>query len=343
MIHYRYKLEGLDHSWTTLKTNRKIYFTNLSPGDYQLKIMASLNGAWDDKNIKVLTIRINPPVWATWWAYLLYALAGIAIAYYVIRSFRRRHRQKKEKEIYESKIEFFTNVAHEIRTPLTLIKGPVENLLEKRNDMPGMEEDLECLDKNTNRLMQLISQILDFRQAEIKNFSLDFTRVNMNEMLMETFTRFKILAQKKNLEYQINLPPGEIYAMADVEAVQKILSNLLANAVKYAEQVVYINLLPVQKEMNAVVIIFENDGYIIKKEMGEKIFEPFYRIKETRNQKGTGIGLALARSLAQLHKGSLRMTFVQNNLNTFVLTLPLEPEKSQPKVPVNKELQIIDK
>ncbi|MGN6342108.1 MAG: ligand-binding sensor domain-containing protein [Ginsengibacter sp.] len=343
MIQYRYKLEGLDNSWTTIQTNRKIYFTNLSPGDYQLKIMASLNGTWDDKNIKVLAIRINPPVWATWWAYLLYALAGIAIAYYVIRSFRRRHQEKKEKEIYESKIEFFTNVAHEIRTPLTLIKGPVENLLEKRNEMPGMEEDLECLDKNTNRLTQLISQILDFRQAEIKNFSLDFTRVNMNETLMETFTRFKILAQKKNLEYQINLPPGEIYAMADAEAVQKILSNLLANAVKYAEQVVYINLLPVQKEINSVVIIFENDGYIIKKEMGEKIFEPFYRIKETRNQKGTGIGLALARSLTQLHKGSLRMTFLQNNLNTFVLTLPLEPEKPQPKVPVNKELQIIDK
>jgi len=189
----------------------------------------------------------------------------------------------------------------------------------------------------------LISQILDFRQTEIKNFSLDFTRINMNETLMGTFTRFKILAQKRNLDYQINLPADEIYAMADAEAIQKILSNLLANAVKYAEKIVYINLLPAQKESNSLVIIFENDGFIIKTEMAEKIFEPFYRLKETKYQKGTGIGLALSRSLTQLHKGSLRMTFVQNNLNTFVLTLPLEPEKTQPKVIVKKELQIIDK
>ena len=343
MIQYRYKLEGLDNSWTKIKANRRIYFTNLSPGDYQLKIMASLNGTWDPKNIKVLAIRINPPVWATWWAYVLYALAAIAISFYFIRSFRRRHQEKKEKEIYESKIEFFTNVAHEIRTPLTLIKGPVENLLERRNEMTGLEEDLECLDRNTNRLTQLISQILDFRQTEIKNFSLDFTRINMNETLMGTFTRFKILAQKRNLDYQINLPADEIYAMADAEAIQKILSNLLANAVKYAEKIVYINLLPAQKESNSLVIIFENDGFIIKTEMAEKIFEPFYRLKETKYQKGTGIGLALSRSLTQLHKGSLRMTFVQNNLNTFVLTLPLEPEKTQPKVTVKKELQIIDK
>lgn len=343
MTEYRYQLVGLDNEWTSLKTNRKAYFTNLTPGKYLFKIMASVNGEWNTKNTKELSIVITPPIWATWWAYLIYIGSGLTILFYFIRSYQRSQHEKKEKEIYETKIDFFTNVAHEIRTPLTLIKGPVENLLEKRYEMPDMEEDLDCLDKNTNRLTQLISQILDFRQTEIKNFSLDFTRVNINQTLEETFLRFKILAHKRKLDFELRLPPTDIQAMADAEALQKILSNLIGNAVKYAEKKVDIKLLPLQKDSSSFTMVFENDGYLIKKEMAEKIFEPFYRIKETKYQKGTGIGLALARSLTQLHKGKLGMTFMQSNLNTFVLTLPLEPEEAYPKIPLRKEPQIINK
>jgi len=343
MTQYKYQLKGLDNDWTILKTNRKVYFTNLSPGEYVFKIMASVNGMWDAKNTKELSIVITPPIWATWWAYAIYILTGLIILFLLIRNYHKRQHEKKEKEIYETKIDFFTNVAHEIRTPLTLIKGPVENILEKRYQMPDIEEDLDCLDKNTNRLMQLVSQILDFRQTEIKNFSLDFTRININEILEDTFLRFKILAQKRKLDFELILPPTEIHARADSEALQKILSNLVGNAVKYAEKKVTIKLLPLQKESNSFTMIFENDGYIIKKEMAEKIFEPFYRIKETKYQKGTGIGLALARSLTQLHKGSLEMVFMQSNLNTFVLTLPLEPEQALPKIPMKEKSPIINK
>src|SRR6185312_14630574 len=127
----------------------------------------------------------------------------------------------------ESKIDFFTNVAHEIKTPLTLIKGPVENLLEKKHEIPDAQEDLACLDRNTNRLMNLVSQILDFRQTEIKSFTLDFTRVNVNAVLRETYLSFKIFAQKKRLNYELILPEPDIYALADAEALQKIFSNLI--------------------------------------------------------------------------------------------------------------------
>lgn len=340
MTEYRYQLEGLENGWTHLKTNRKVYFTNLSPGHYVLKIMASVNGVWDTENVKQLAITIAPPIWATWWAYLFYTILSLLILYYIINNVHRRQMEKKEKEIYETKIEFFTNVAHEIRTPLTLIKGPVENLLEKRFEMPALEEDLDCLDKNTNRLMQLVSQILDFRQTEIKKFSLDFTRVNINETLEETYRRFKILAQKRKLDYQLSLPSMDIIALADVEALQKIFSNLIGNAVKYAEKKVVIKLFSFEKQNNSFTIIFENDGYIIKKEMAENIFKPFYRIKETKYQKGTGIGLALARSLTLLHKGSLEISFLQSNFNTFVLTLPIEPEQAVLKIRKEKEPQI---
>jgi len=329
MTAYQYKLEGLDKDWTTLKTNRKVYFTNLSPGKYVFKIKASINDLWSDKNEKELTIIISPPIWATAWAYLIYVLMGILILSYIISNYHKRQHEKKEKEIYESKIDFFTNVAHEIRTPLTLIKGPVENILEKQEDMPELKEDLVCLDRNTNRLINLVSQILDFRQTEIKSFTLDFRKVNINEILNETFVRFKVMAQKRKLNYHLILPPHDIQTLADAEALQKIFSNLIDNAVKYAAKEVIIKLYPLEKNADELTIEFENDGYIIKKDFAEKIFEPFYRIKEMHHQKGTGIGLTLTKSLVELHSGKLTLTFNNKDLNTFLLSLPLQPVENK--------------
>jgi ligand-binding sensor domain-containing protein/signal transduction histidine kinase len=329
MTAYQYKLEGLDKDWTTLKTNRKVYFTNLSPGKYVFKIKASINDLWSNKNEKELTIIISPPIWATAWAYLIYVLMGILILSYIISNYHKRQHEKKEKEIYESKIDFFTNVAHEIRTPLTLIKGPVENILEKQEDMPELKEDLVCLDRNTNRLINLVSQILDFRQTEIKSFTLDFRKVNINEILNETFVRFKVMAQKRKLNYHLILPPHDIQTLADAEALQKIFSNLIDNAVKYAAKEVIIKLYPLEKNADELTIEFENDGYIIKKDFAEKIFEPFYRIKEMHHQKGTGIGLTLTKSLVELHSGKLTLTFNNKDLNTFLLSLPLQPVENK--------------
>jgi signal transduction histidine kinase len=181
-----------------------------------------------------------------------------------------------------------------------------------------------CLDRNTNRLINLVSQILDFRQTEIKSFTLDFRKVNINEILNETFVQFKIMAQRKNLNYQLILPSQEVQTLADAEALQKIFSNLIDNAVKYATHDVIIKLYPLQKNTDALTIKFENDGYIITNDFAEKIFEPFYRIKEMHHQKGTGIGLTLTKSLVELHNGTLKLTFSNKDFNTFLLSLPLK-------------------
>ncbi|MEP6596184.1 MAG: two-component regulator propeller domain-containing protein, partial [Ginsengibacter sp.] len=326
MTGYAYQLKGLDDEWTQIKTNRKVYFTNLSPGKYVFKLKASANGVWS-KNEKHLIIEIMPPFYATIWAYFLYAILVFLLFFYLVSNYHKRQQNKKEKEIYESKIEFFTNVVHEIKTPLTLIKGPVENLLEKQFDMPDTREDIACLDRNTNRLMNLVSQLLDFRQTEIKGFSLYFTRVNVNDILSETYLSFKILANKRSLDYEIISPPNDVYAFADAEALRKIFSNLISNAVKYADKKVKIRLFPLQKDSEFFIIEFENDGYIITREKEETIFKPFQRLKESHNQKGTGIGLTLSRSLAELHTGKLCMKFTLKDLNVFVLTLPLRPDQ----------------
>jgi ligand-binding sensor domain-containing protein/signal transduction histidine kinase len=324
MTGYSYFMKGLDKDWTYLKSNRKVYFTNLAPGKYTFKLKAVTGGIWS-KEEKRLSITILPPYWATTWAYLIYIILGIALLSYLVRNYHKRIEIKKEKEIYEAKIDFFTNVAHEIRTPLTLIKGPLDNLNEIIDEVPQIKEDVVTMERNTSRLIRLISQILDFRQIETKGFSLDFTRVNINEIIKEAYFPFQAIVKKRGLICIMDLPHHDIYMLADVEALHKIFSNLFSNVVKYSDKKVKITLLSPDKEDADLIIAIENDGIIIPEEKKEKIFEPFYRLKETTRQKGTGIGLALARSLAELHKGKLYLKCSHQGWNTFILSLPLEP------------------
>ncbi|HKZ66198.1 MAG TPA: HAMP domain-containing sensor histidine kinase, partial [Chitinophagaceae bacterium] len=232
---------------------------------------------------------------------------------------------RKEKEIYEAKIDFFTNIAHEIKTPLTLIKGPVDNLSEMINEVPEIKEDVLTMERNTKRLVNLTNQILDFRQTETKGFSLDFTTVNINEILQEAYLTFEPVAKKRKLIYLMDMPATDIYTMADAEALNKIFSNLFSNAVKYADKKVDIKLITPKKEDAFLYIEIRNDGFIIPDDMKEKIFEPFFRLKETIKQKGTGIGLALAKSLVELHKGSLYVKNPEEGLNVFAIALPYYP------------------
>ncbi len=321
---YRYMMEGVDKDWTYLKTNRKVYFTNLQPGTYMFKVNAAANGTWNAQERK-LTIFIAPPWWATWWAYAAYFMVAASLLYYVSRIYHKMLMNKKEKDIYEAKIEFFTNIAHEIKTPLTLIKGPVENLNDMTESLPEIKEDVATMNRNTTRLVNLVNQILDFRQTETKGFSLDFTPVLINEVLQEAYITFEPVAKKRNLRYKIELPPANVFTMADDEALTKIFSNLLSNAVKYADREVKIQLLPPEKSDKFLQVVVSNDGPLIPIEMKEKIFEPFFRLKQNVKQKGTGIGLALARSLTELHKGEIFLSAATEGANTFVLHLPYSP------------------
>jgi signal transduction histidine kinase len=326
MTTYSFIMQNLDKEWTTIKPNRKIYFTNLSPGKYVFKLRASTNGVWNNQE-RQLTIKILQPWWNTTLAHLIYAVLIIALAYYLLRTYLIIVEDKKEKEIYEAKIDFFTNLAHEIRTPLTLIKGPVDNLLEKVDDVPEIKDDVVMMERNTNRLVALVTQIMDFRKIETKGFSIDFVKLNISELLKESYLTFAPLAKKRQLNYNIDLPPADVYAFADEDSLQKIFSNLFNNAVKYAGSEVNIRMLSIDDTAETVIIEIENDGPQIPEEMREKIFEPFYRLKEIVKKQGTGLGLALARSLAELHNGKMYLKDSSSGTNTFVLCLPLKPER----------------
>jgi len=334
---YAYKMDGLDKTWTTLRNNRKIYYNKLPPGHYTFELKGSNSEeVWNHKETK-LKIRVLPPYWATWWAYMLYILLAAAIIFLIFRYYHLAIKEKNkrligsieintEREIYNAKIEFFTNVAHEIRTPLTLIKMPLDKLLSRKIMDSEINDNLNMMKKNTNRLIDLTNQLLDFRKSEANNLSLNFSKTDINELLNEVFIQFKPAAELKELQYSLELPRITLHAYVDAEAFRKILSNLFNNAIKYAANIVNIKLLPFNSEDLSFHVEVRNDGYIVPLEYREKIFEPFFRLKETEKEAGTGIGLSLSRSLVQLHKGELFLNVIQNQLNVFLLSLPIHQE-----------------
>lgn len=335
---YAYKMEGLDKSWTHLETNRKAYFTELNPGTYTFKVSAISGTSGDLGKPATLTIHILPPLWKTWWAYMLYASLLLLSAFLVIRHFINRSKERtkrklerlefdKERENYNDKIQFFINVAHEIRTPLTLIKGPMENMMERADEIPLIKPSLEIMNKNTDRLLHLSSQLLDFRKAEMNGFRLNFSKEDITALLNDHFTSFKTIAAQKKISITINFPKS-FYAFIDAEAFNKILSNLWDNALKYAKSDVKVFLTTPADDSGSYSIIFKNDGFLVPPDMGELLFKSFYRAKETAKLPGTGIGLTLSRSLAEIHDGTLVMDFADKDMNTFILTIPLNPKQA---------------
>ena len=331
-----YKLEGFDEGWLTIGESPLVTYSNLGYGDYVFKVKASnSDGVWNEQETS-LHLYILPPFYLSGWAYCFYVLFFMGclvcvIFYFKRRNYRKQHRQmemleqEKEREVYHAKIDFFTNVAHEIRTPLTLIKGPLENIILKKEVDSETKEDLYIMKQNTERLLNLTNQLLDFRKTETRGFRLNFTECDVVAVLRETYLRFTSLAKQKGLDFILELPQECFMADVNQEALTKIISNLLNNGVKYASTYLRISLETDEKVFHIRTF---NDGEMIPDTMKEEIFKPFVRLdKEDEVTTGTGIGLALSRSLAELHQGSLMMEKGEE-VNCFCLTLPVNQDST---------------
>lgn len=182
------------------------------------------------------------------------------------------------------------------------------------------------IDKNTSRLIDLTNQLLDFRKAEANNYSLNFTKTDINDLLSDVFGTFRPAAEQKQLQYKLELPRITLQAFVDEEACKKIVSNLVNNAIKYAESSVRVKLSPFNSDDLLFHIEFTNDGPLIGYDERDRIFEPFYRAEGSSKEPGTGIGLPLARSLAELHKGTLELKRSGLDQNTFLLSIPIHQD-----------------
>lgn len=333
-VKYSYMLEGGDNEWIDMGRNKNVTFANLAPGKYRFKVRSTnSNDTWQ-KNEQAMQIIITPPFWATTWAFIMYGmlLIGMAILFYKYKKrkfFRRVQRSQelfeaeKEKELYDAKIQFFTFITHEIRTPLTLIKAPLEKVIQLNEGSEKTRQNLHVIEKNTQRLLDLSNQLLDFRKAESRGFRLNFVRTNVSVIMDNILTPFFTIFRDEGKIFSAHLPEKQLYAYIDRNAFTKIVTNLLTNALKYATDRIELKM-SVSDDVNQTFsLTIINNGFLIPKEESENIFTPFYRLEETQNRQGSGIGLSLSRTLAEFHNGTLIFRATEDGFNQFILTLPV--------------------
>ena len=333
VVRYRYKLDGKGRDIVSVSNDKQITYTNLTPGKYQFTVSVDQDDSPEAR--ASLLIQVIPPLYASLAAKLLYALLALGvIASFIlfrialIRKDKERAIEKlesyKQKEIYESKINFFTNISHEIRTPLTLIKVPLDKILERKAYLPDAEYDMQCIKKSTDTLLDMTDQILDFRRMENGSSTLSFSRTDLTKLVRDVCTRMEVLAKEYSITLESELPEDSVFIMCAPGSVDKIVGNLLMNGIKYCSSTVSVIL--EDRSDETVRITVNSDGVPIEQEEREKIFEPFYQSPKTHSRisanEGTGLGLSFARSMAELHKGTLTLDPAYRGGNSFVLELP---------------------
>lgn len=338
----QYRLDPIDDRWIETDRNR-ITYANLLPGEYTLHLRAAESGETSGRQLR---ITVRPPWWMTGWAWCGYTLLTIAaVAGWFTWYRRRKNRQlaekqryfemEKEKELYENKMTFFTEVAHEIRTPLTLINGPLETIREMEVKDPKVEKNLQVISQNTKRLLNLVSQLLDFQKVGADKLTPNYEIVNVTDLLMETVTRFEPTFVHNGKSLVVERAQENVLARIDREAVTKIMSNLFNNALKYARSKATVTLEVKEGDRFVLTVFSDNDR--IPDSQAEQIFEPFFQYdNKSKTRQGVGIGLTLSRSLALIHKGTLCLDLARTDGNSFVLTIPLNMDghpQERPPIP----------
>lgn len=301
---YAYKLEGFEQHWNYVNTPSATY-TNLPPGDYTLLVRGANNdGVWSLSPAK-LRIKILPPVWQTWWAYLLYVLLFLATLFFVTRFFFLRAFLKKENELHQVKLNFFTNVSHEIRTHLTLIMVPIDRLLNIYDSDNYLYKQLFNAKRNADRLLRLVSELMDFRKAETNHLKLHFARYDLIDILQDVFDSFQSVALSKNITASFLHDTETLPIYCDKEQLEKVFFNLLSNAFKFTPTGGIISMSVEQKGDQVSVDITDN-GCGIASGSIDKLFNNFFQADDHGAQNtGYGIGLALSKNIVELHKGKL--------------------------------------
>ena len=347
--HYRYRLEGLEKDWIENGNQNSVTYTNLSPGSYILNIQGSNNdGLWNPE-IRQLKITVMPPWWSSWWMNLIYLViicgSIIAVWLWLSRRTNRQHaidierlERKKEREVYDAKMRFFTMIAHEIRTPVSLIKGPLEKILSNSGSLTtDQKDDLEVISRNNMRLLNLVNQLLDFKKVEHADLVNEFIPTDIPSLIQNIAERFVPSMEKKGLTLRITGETDPFNADIDTEAFTKLMSNLLNNARKYGKSSVTVN---IQQNPNkdVFVITVADDGPGIPTHAMDKIFDAFYRPKEDiisengyDSEGGSGIGLNIVKNVTEAHSGNISVYNSPNGGAVFQVTLPLKQER-EPKI-----------
>lgn len=323
-----FRLAGFDRDWKTLPgTDRHIDYMNIPAGKYTLQIKGSNNdGVWS-KPIE-LSIVINRPFMLSNVMLVVYILLLGLTVYILKRQLDASHRRKmvkfshaKEKELYEAKIGFFTNIAHEIRTPLSLISAPLDAILNSGDGNERTQRNLAVMKSNVQRLLELINQLLDFRKVESQFMRLNFSRCDVTEIVQGICNRYEEFTNLHSITLdRSGIEPG-IECNLDPEAFEKIVGNLMSNAMKFADKRISVAM-HIDRQGQMLRLEIADDGPGIKEKDIKRIFESFYQVDDHGKHPGSGLGLPLAQSLAKMHNGEITVESEYGHGSRFILTLP---------------------
>jgi len=306
-IQYAYILEGFEHQWTYADRLRNATYTNLPKGHYTFKVRSTnSDGVWVD-NTRFLDIVVLPSFWETPLAYFLYVLfilLVIFVAVYILFTiYRLKHEVSVEQQVSDIKLRFFTNISHELRTPLTLIAGPVEYVLKNSKLPEDAREQLVVVERNTNRMLHLVNQILDFRKIQNKKMKMQVQRVNIVAFVRKVMDNFESLAEEHNIDFLFETEKDELYLWVDEDKLEKIVFNLLSNAFKYTPGGKLIRVF-IHEDEGTVSVGVQDQGIGIAENKKKSLFVRFENLvdKNLFNQASTGIGLSLVKELVEMHK-----------------------------------------
>lgn len=339
---FAYKLEGFDNAWNYVSGSRNFaIYSNLSPGSYTLKVRGTNNyGIWSDTTAQLL-IRVDPPLFLTPAFLFIYAVAGLALIIVALRFYSGRIHLRNEvkivtmekvhaEEIALTKQQFFTNISHELRTPISLILPPIQQVLKRENLDEESRSLIRLAEKNSHRLLRVVNQILDFRKLEQNTLDLRITTLDAVAFCRDVFTLFSDKAARNEIHFTFNPAVGDCIIWADTEKVETILYNLLSNAFKFTPRngsidlTVRINRNEADPAKGTVSIQVTDTGIGISPADQQKIFERFYQTAEAKKMDaGSGIGLTLAAEYARLHHGKITVESALTKGSRFTLALPI--------------------
>lgn len=344
---YVYKLEGFDRDWIKADKDNRATYSNLPPGNYRLHVKAANNdGVWNKDGI-TLDICVLPVWYASWWMRLVYIVVVVVLFILALRYERRRKETEhnselarvadnKEREMFRTRLSFFTIVAHEIRTPVSLIIGPLEKIMERAGDFPKtLRDELGMIDRNARRLLSLVNQMLDFKKVEESALPMEFRHMEIMPLVESVVERFRPSVEHRGAELIAEYPAGNFMADVSPESFTKLVSNLLNNARKFTRDRIRLRCAPDMEGKNLVISV-EDNGIGIKRENLEKIFTPFYQIIDNINESrgGTGLGLSIVKGVAEGHGGKVVAESEPGKWSCFTVTIPLRQECVLPSEPL---------
>ncbi|MFV0605153.1 MAG: two-component regulator propeller domain-containing protein [Niabella sp.] len=311
---YAYKLKGFDDQWIETETPSVTYM-NLPEKKYTFLVKGSNNdGKWTQ--IKELHIEVLPPIWRTWWAYLLYFLLTSSVLFFIIRFFYLQALFRKENALHQNKLDFFTNITHEIRTHLTLILLPVDKMISNIAKDSYLQQQLQNIKRNANNLIRLSEELMDFRKAETENLALQVAPNDIVAFVKSIYEHFidTSLSRNIHISFTHNIQRQILYF--DSEQLEKVFFNLINNAFKFTPDggKIQVHISEIKSQIEISII---DNGVGIAPEYKDKLFNNFFQINDSDSQnKGYGIGLALSNKIITLHSGKIKVDSTSNSENS---------------------------